>query len=104
MWFAERSVVQGETPLIRAPIPYRKTEPIELPPSSGQAERVQISASVGLDGRLDQISVLTKASPAITKALVEDMLQWEFKPATRDGNAVGVEVVIEIPFNAPAPH
>jgi hypothetical protein len=31
--------------------------------------------------------------------VIQDLESWEFKPATRDGVPVDVEVVIEIPFN-----
>jgi hypothetical protein len=33
--------------------------------------------------------------------VIQDLASWEFKPATRDGAAVDVDVVLEIPFSLP---
>jgi protein TonB len=103
IWFAERQPVPGETPLIRAPLPYRKMEPVEQKAAGNPSvERVQISAILEKDGRLAKIAVSTKAGPDTEQAVIQDLESWEFKPATRDGVPVDVEVVIEIAFNLPA--
>jgi hypothetical protein len=34
--------------------------------------------------------------------VIQDLQSWEFKPATRAGTAVDVDVVFEIPFNLTA--
>jgi hypothetical protein len=31
--------------------------------------------------------------------VIQDLQSWEFKPATRGGKPVDVDVVVEIPFN-----
>jgi hypothetical protein len=100
IWFAERQPVAGNTPLMRAPLPFRKLEPIEQAPygNPGQA-RVQIAAILDKDGRLEKIAILTKPATMTEQSVIQDLGEWEFKPATRDGVPVDVEVVIEIPFN-----
>jgi hypothetical protein len=102
VWFAERQPVPGATPVMRAPLPYRKTEPADQNGSgSSGAERIQISGILAKDGKLGTIGVTSRAGAAIDQALIQDLESWEFKPATRDGVPIDVEVVIEIPFNFP---
>ena len=101
IWFAERAPVPGDSPLIRAPIPFRKMVSDQPMPGNLTVQRVQIGATLGTDGKLTQVSLLTKAGAALSDAVLQDTNAWEFKPATRDGRPVGVEVVIEIPFNVP---
>lgn len=102
VWFAEHDQKPGVAPLVRAPLPYRKFELIDTPVSSARTEqRIQIAAVVRKDGQLEDIAVLTKAAPGVTRAALEDLASWEFKPATRDGAPIAVDVVIEIPFSFP---
>jgi TonB family protein len=85
---------------MRAPLPFRKLEPIDQAPSGnpGQA-RVQIAAILDKEGRLEKIAILTRPATMTEQSVMQDLGEWEFKPATRDGVPVDVEVVIEIPFN-----
>jgi TonB family protein len=63
--------------------------------------RLQIAAVVRQDGKLDGISLLRHSGAAVEKAAIRDLESWEFKPATRGGIPVDVDVVIEIPFILP---
>jgi Gram-negative bacterial TonB protein C-terminal len=103
IWFAEKQPVSGSTPLMRAPLPFRRMEPVDPGPagSPGQA-RVQIAAILDKDGKLGKLVILTRPATMTEQAVVQDLESWEFKPATRDGAPVDVEVVIEIPFNLAA--
>lgn len=102
LWFAERDSKAGETPVMRAPVPFRKVEPVDqAPPNERTSERIQFSATLGKNGRLNGIALLTKASAGVQHAVLEDVTSWEFQPATSDGAAVEVDVVLEIPFNLP---
>jgi hypothetical protein len=102
VWFAEREPKPGETPLIYAPMPFRKLEAADEG-SAGERlkQRIQVAATIGADGKLTNIALVTNATPAAEKAVSEDVASWEFKAATRNGIPVDVEVVIEIPFNLP---
>ncbi|HEY7336508.1 MAG TPA: energy transducer TonB [Bryobacteraceae bacterium] len=102
LWFAEHSASARESTLMRAPIPFRKTEPEQPSADASSSVRVQIAALLGTDGKLTGISVLGSPSPALKQAAVQDATEWEFKPATRDGAPVSVDVVLEIPFNVSA--
>ena len=102
IWFADQESKPGETPLVRAPVPFRKIEPvIEVPPSGRTEERIQVAAMLRKDGKLDGISLLTKATPAVQRAILQDLTSWEYQPATRNGQPVDVDVVLEIPFSLP---
>jgi hypothetical protein len=102
LWFAETEPKSGDTPVIRAPLPFRKLEPVDQPVSADAAgERVQILGILQKDGKLDGITVLVKAGPNMEQAVIRDVTSWEFKPATRNGVPVAVDVVIEIPFVYP---
>jgi hypothetical protein len=102
MWFSDRESKLGETPVVRAPIPFRKLEPVDQPPPSERTgERIQFAATLGRNGKLDGITLLTKVVPAVQRAVFLDVTSWEFQPATRDGAKVDVDVVLEIPFSLP---
>src|SRR5579872_3325378 len=102
LWFAERQPVAGQNPVMRAPLPYRKMEPVDQKAAGNSGgERVQIWALLEKDGRLDQLSISTKAGSEAEQAIARDLESWEFKPATRDGVPIDVDVVLEITFNLP---
>jgi hypothetical protein len=100
MWFAERNQKPGDAPFMHAPILFRKfesTEKVELPAQT--LARFQLAGTITKEGRIEGISLITKTGAVIEQALMRDLASWEFRPATRDGAPVDVEVVIEIPFN-----
>jgi hypothetical protein len=100
MWFAERNQRPGDSPSMRAPILFRKlesSEKVELPAQT--QPRFQLAATITKEGRIEGISLLTRTGAVVEQALIRDLASWEFRPATRDGSPVDVEVVIEIPFN-----
>ena len=102
LWFAERRPVPGESPLMRAPLPYRKVEPVDQrAPGNSNPERLQITGILEKDGRFGEIAVSTKAGTDTEQAIIQDLGSWEFKPATRDGVPIEVDVVLEITFNLP---
>ena len=85
---------------MRAPIPLRKFEPVEtLVPSARTEFRIQLAAVIRKDGKIDGISLLRNTGAAFAQAVIQDVASWEFKPATRDGTAVDVDVILEIPFS-----
>jgi len=104
VWFAEREPSSGDIPPIRAPIPARKIELVasgaSLPdPLEG---RVQLGAIIRKDGHLEVVSVIKTFDPRINLNAMEDLLKWEFSPASRNDVPIDVEVVIEIPFRLAA--
>jgi len=102
LWFAEHEQHPGDRPSVRSPIPLRKVEPLEDPQSGARTEfRIQLTALIRKDGKVESITPLRPLSPGLEKAAIQDLSSWEFKPATRDGVAEDVDVVMEIPFSLP---
>lgn len=101
MWFADRESKPGETPVVRAPVPFRKFEIVDQSPPASASARIQLAAMLGKNGKLAGIALLTQGSPAIARAVADDVSSWEFRPASRDGAPVDVDVVLEIPFRLP---
>jgi hypothetical protein len=104
VWFAEREPKPGagEVLNMRAPIPLRKFEPVEpVPPGARTELRVQLAGVISKEGKLAVHALLRNLTPALESAVLRDMQSWEFKPATRDGVPVEVDIVLEIPFSLP---
>jgi hypothetical protein len=104
IWFAEREPRPGagEVLNMRAPIPLRKFESVEpVPPGARTELRVQLAGVISKEGKLQVRALLRNLSPALESAVLRDVGSWEFKPATRDGAPIDIDVVIEIPFSLP---
>jgi len=100
LWFAEREQKSGDAPSMHAPVPFRKLEPVSVLLGANHVERrVQVSAVIKKDGTVDHVSLVSGAPPAVALSVIQDLQSWEFKPATRGGAPVDVDVVVEIPFN-----
>jgi hypothetical protein len=102
VWFAEREQKPGIAPNVHGPVPLRKFESVDpVPPGPRTELRVQIQAMITKEGKFDRILLLRDLSPALESAVLRDVKSWEFKPATRDGLPVDIDVVLEIPFSLP---
>jgi hypothetical protein len=98
-WFSEREAKPGETPIVYAPLPQRKLEALDDPTAAHTKQRIQLAATLSKEGKLSGISLLSNAPAAVGQAAIQDLASWEFKPATRNGAPVDVDIVLEIPFN-----
>ncbi|MGB6943004.1 MAG: energy transducer TonB [Bryobacteraceae bacterium] len=104
IWFAERDSPPGagEALNVRAPVPLRKFESVEpVPPGARTELRVQLAGIITKAGKLEVRALLRNLTPALESAVLQDVESWEFKPATRDGAPVDIDVVLEIPFSLP---
>jgi hypothetical protein len=104
IWFAEHESKPGagDALNVRAPIPLRKFESVEtVPPGARRELRVQIAGVITKEGKLEVRNLLRNLTPAYESAVLRDVESWEFKPATRDGAPVDIDVVLEIPFSLP---
>jgi hypothetical protein len=100
MWFSERQVDAAGATSMRAPFPVRKSIPLggtatETPGAEGW---VQVAAVIGKDGKITSLNPLPGRYPAVAAKAAEDLAKWEFRPASRNGESVEVDVVIEVPF------
>ena len=62
---------------------------------------MQIAGIIKRDGKIESLTIMRNLSPGIEQAVLQDVASWEFKPATRDGTAVDVDIVLEIPYSLP---
>ncbi len=102
IWFAERDQKPGGAPSVLAPVPLRKFESVDpVPPGARTEIRVQVQAVINREGKFDKVQLLRDLTPGLESAILRDVKSWEFKPATRDGAPVDIDVVLEIPFSLP---
>ena len=98
--YLEGRVKAAHQPLLGPP--RDATAPVPLsdpnPPYSEEARRAKYSGSVSLllrvdaDGTVQSVQIAKPAGLGLDEQAVKAVLSWKFKPATRDGKPVGVEV------------
>ena len=59
---------------------------------------VVLYAIVRKDGSVDGIQLVRKLDPQLDKNSMEALARWKFRPGTRAGVPVDVEMVVHIPF------
>ena len=102
MWFSEGESNSEARASIAAPVPAKKFTSTDISAAySGPlvAATVQFTAVIDKNGRISSAKVLrSKAPPDFQLEAIAELNSWEFKPATRNGEPIDVEVVVEIPF------
>ncbi len=100
MWYAAQSGLQADVALIAAPVPQRKVDPKYLPSAIDDhvEGRVQLFCVIGREGKVRSIELIRGADERLNRSAEEALAKWEFSPATRNGQPVDVDVVVEIPF------
>ncbi len=99
LWYAERTPSLSNNTQMRAPLPTRKVLTAAAPPPPGTNEGfIQISAVIDKSGKITGLTPLPGRFPQIAAAAAQDLAAWEFRPATRNGEAIDVDVIIELSF------
>ena len=100
VWFAERAVMPEDAPGVVAPEPLRKVDPIyDLSAMEERVEgKVRLVAIIRKDGHVDAVTVLQGADPRLDRSAAAALRKWEFQPARRNGRAIEVDAIVEIPF------
>ncbi len=101
LWFSERQPGDNPAPRISAPVPARKysltggTQAANSP----AAGILQIAAVVDRNGRISAIRILRGAvGDLLRRRALEELQNWEFQPAARNGEPIDVDIVVEIAF------
>jgi hypothetical protein len=102
VWFAAHQPDVASVARILAPVPARKAEwsgdDGPAPDSAGKGI-VQFEAVLDSKGRVLTPRVLSgPASESFRRRALAELKTWEFKPTLRNGEAIDVDVVLEIPF------
>lgn len=101
IWFGEHNAAQPLTrALMRPPVPLKSSAGRSTPDEGKGEAKVYIAGLIGQDGRLGSLTLLSGA--VAHQSLLAALDGWEFTPAIRNGKAVAVDVVIEIPIALPA--
>jgi TonB family protein len=100
IWYSPRSMDSTALAQLTPPVPYRKVDPKYLPSAiSDHVEgKVQLFCVIGREGTVSSIELVRGADERLNQSAEEALAKWEFYPATRNGQAVDVDVVVEIPF------
>jgi TonB family protein len=100
IWFAQRQREPGTEGALSPPVPLRKVDPKYYPAAiADQVEgNVRLIAVIRKDGHVDSIRLLQHLDDRLDESAAEAMEKWQFEPALRNGQAVDVDAVIEIPF------
>lgn len=105
MWYADRTAREAGLAPISPPVAFRKVDPKYI--ASAAADRVegkiQLACVIGRDGRVSHIELIHSLDERLNQAAEEAMSKWEFAPATRNGEPVDVDVLVEIPFRLAPP-
>ena len=106
VWFAEHQPEAGVPRDMRPPVPTHKVDPKYI--ASAVDEKVEgtvrLSAVIRKTGHVDTVQLLQHVDARLDRSAEEALAKWEFEPAQRDGRAVDVDAVFEIPFRlAPKP-
>lgn len=84
---------------VREPVLLRKVEPV-YPQLARQARVrgvVRIAATVGVNGKLRNITALS-GSPLLVPAAMDAVRRWAYRPATLNGEAIEASIRIELHF------
>lgn len=101
IWFAEHSPGPSGVSSMRPPAPMRKTVLVEsASPNTGIEAWVQLAAVIDKTGKVASITLLPNRNPAVAQQAAADLGNWHFRPASRNGETIDVDVVIEVPFRA----
>jgi TonB family protein len=100
MWYADRTAREAGLKPVAPPEPRRKVDPKYV--ASAAADRiegkVQLACVIGKDGRVSTVELVRGLDDRLNQTAEEALAKWEFAPATRQGEPVEVDVLVEIPF------
>jgi len=105
MWYADRTAREAGLAPVAPPIAHRKVDPKYIAAAAADKieGKVQLACVIGKDGRVSTIELLRGIDERLNQSAEEALAKWEFTPASRRGEPVEVDVVVEIPFRL-APH
>ncbi len=86
----------GTIARLQAPWPYNIVRP-NLPSGSIDADALMIHGFVNQSGRFETLSVVFPQPFADTQFVLAALQQWQFRPATQDGQSAKVEILLIIP-------
>ena len=85
---------------VKAPVLTKEVKPkyTDAAKARGVQGNVETKAIVLADGTVGDVEVTKSLDPDLDAAAIYAVKQWQFRPGTKDGKAVDVEVQIEMTF------
>jgi TonB family protein len=91
------------SPDLSSPVVMKKVDP-KYPPTA-MAERIEgevvLYGVIAADGSVGQIQVVRGVDDQLDENAKNALAQWKFRPATKAGEPIDVEVIAHIPFHIP---
>ena len=100
MWYSESAARSAGLAPISPPVAHRKVDPKYLPTAVEEHVEgtVRLFCTIGLDGNVSGIEIVQGADRRLEQSAIAALAKWEFYPATRNGQPIAVDLVVEIPF------
>jgi protein TonB len=102
VWFAEHEPVPGATNVdMKSPVPLHKVDPKYIAAAAAEhiEGKVRLFGVIRKDGHVDSIALIQHVDVRLDRSAAEALGQWVFEPALRNGRAIEVDAVFEIPFH-----
>ena len=100
MWYADHTLREAGLAPIAPPEAHRKVDPKYI--ASAVSERVEgrvtLACVIDKTGKVSAVELLRGIDDRLNLSAQQALSKWEFYPATRNGDPVDVDVVVEIPF------
>ena len=97
MWYSGRD--RGTGPVV-APVPHRKVDPKYIAQAAEERVegKVQLLCVIRRTGDVDGIELVRGLDDRLNQSAMDALAKWKFTPASRGGEPVDVDVLVEIPF------
>ena len=96
----QKTAVRGRPDPLEAPWPYFIVRPSAISMDGANADYILIHGTLTAGGRFDKLAMVFPGEFKQKDLLMRSLQQWTFRPASRDGVAADVEVLLIIP-NSP---
>jgi protein TonB len=105
MWYADRTAREAGLAPVSPPVAHRKVDPKYVAAAADERieGKVQLACVIAKDGHVSNVELVLGLDDRLNRSAEEALAKWEFTPATRRGEPVAVDVLVEIPFRL-APH
>ena len=100
MWYSDHTAREAGLAPIAPPVAHRKVDPkyIATAVSERVEGRVTLACVIDKQGRVRGVELVRGIDDRLNESAEEALAKWEFFPATRKGEPVEVDVLVEIPF------
>lgn len=100
MWYADRTAHEAGLAPISPPIAHRKADPKYIATAAEERVEGRVTLACVIDklGHVSGVELVRGIDDRLNRSAEEALSKWEFYPATRKGEPVEVDVLVEIPF------